>query len=98
MKGAPPKPLEPQSIDMINICTKYGFDILIISGSYMYMVDTEGHTRHNRRWTMPGVWHKLPTGEFTRCKYLPEADSAPPTWIVFNVNVNRTVVQYYYGS
>ena len=41
MKGAPPKPLEPQSWDMINICTKYGFDILIISGRYMYMVDID---------------------------------------------------------
>ena len=36
-----------------NICTKYGFDSLIISGSY------GGH----RRQTTPGVWHKLPTGE-----------------------------------
>ena len=25
---------EEQSRNMINICTKYGFDILIISGSY----------------------------------------------------------------
>ena len=44
---------EAQSRNMINICTKYGFDSLIISGSY------GGH----RRWTTPGVWHKLPTGE-----------------------------------
>ena len=45
---------------MINICTKYGFDSLIISGSY------GGHRRHttdDRRRTTPGVWHKLPTGE-----------------------------------
>ena len=45
---------------MINICTKYGFDILIISGSY------GGHRRHTTdggQGTMPGVWHKLPTGE-----------------------------------
>ena len=45
---------------MINICTKYGFDSLIISGSY------GGHRRHTTddvRRTTPGVWHKLPTGE-----------------------------------
>ena len=44
----------------MNICTKYGFDILIISGSY------GGHRRHTTysgRRTMPRVWHKLPTGE-----------------------------------
>ena len=32
--------LEAQSRNMMNICTKYGFDILIISGSY------GGHRRH----------------------------------------------------
>ena len=45
---------------MIKICTKYGFDILIISGSY------GGHRRHmtyDGRRTTPRVWHKLPTGE-----------------------------------
>ena len=31
---------EAQSRNMINICTKYGFDSLIISGSY------GGHRRH----------------------------------------------------
>ena len=44
----------------MSICTKYGFDILIISGSY------GGHSRHTTydlRQTTPGVWHKLPTGE-----------------------------------
>ena len=56
-----------QSRNMINICTKYGFDSLIISGSY------GGHRRHTTddgrfmtddgRRTTPGVWHKLPTGE-----------------------------------
>ena len=35
--GVPPK---AQSRIMINICTNYGFDILIISGSY------GGHRRH----------------------------------------------------
>ena len=46
----------------MNICTKYGFDILIISGSY------GGHRRHTTydgRRTTPRVWHKLPTGELT---------------------------------
>ena len=56
--------------NMINICTKYGFDGLIISGSY------GGHRRHTKddsrrttddgRRTTPGVWHKLPTGELKR--------------------------------
>ena len=44
----------------MNICIKYGFDILIISGSY------GGHRRHTTydgRRTTPRVWHKLPTGE-----------------------------------
>ena len=55
---------EAQSRNMMNICTKYGFDILIISGSY------GGHRRHDvrratddGRRTTPRVWHKLPTGE-----------------------------------
>ena len=51
---------EAQSRNMMNFCTKHGFDILIISGSY------GGHRRHTtydgRRIT-PRVWHKLPTGE-----------------------------------
>ena len=45
---------------MINICTKYGFDISIISDSY------GGHRRRTTdagRRTTPRVWHKLPTGE-----------------------------------
>ena len=46
---------EAQSANMINICTKYGFDSFIISGSY------GGHRRQRR--TTPGVWHKFPTGE-----------------------------------
>ena len=39
---------EAQSRNMMNICTKYGFDILIISGSY------GGHRQHmtyDVRWT-----------------------------------------------
>ena len=43
---------EAQSKNMINTCTKYGFDILIISGLY------GGHTRHtmdDRQRTMPPV-------------------------------------------
>ena len=46
----------------MNICTKFGYDILIISGSY------GGHRRHTTddgRRTTPQVWHKLPTGELT---------------------------------
>ena len=42
--------------NMINICTKYGFDILIISGSY------GGHTRHttddSRQTTDAGQRHR----------------------------------------
>ena len=48
----------------MNICTKYGFDILIISGSY------GGHRQHttdDRRRTTPRVWQKLPTGELKTC-------------------------------
>ena len=49
----------------MNICTKYGFDIFIISGSY------GGHRRHTTydgQRTMPRVhvWPKLPTGELKR--------------------------------
>ena len=46
----------------MNICTKYGFDILIISGSY------GGHRRttYDEQRTTPRVWHKLPTGELKR--------------------------------
>ena len=38
--GGATKTWEAQSRNMINICTKYGFDSLIISGSY------GGHRRH----------------------------------------------------
>ena len=51
---------EAQSKNMINICTKYGFDSLIISGSY------GGHRRHmthDRQQTTPRVWLKFLTGE-----------------------------------
>ena len=36
---------EAQSRNLTNICTKYGFNSLIISGSY------GGHRRHTRRTT-----------------------------------------------
>ena len=52
---------------MINICTKYGFDSLIISGSYgghrRHTTDDGRRTTDDGRRTTPGVWHKLPTGE-----------------------------------
>ena len=59
---------EAQSRNMMNICTKYGFDILIISGSY------GGHRRrhdgrrttNDGRRTTPQVCHKLPTGELMK--------------------------------
>ena len=38
--GGATKTYEAQSRNMINICTKYGFDSLIISGSF------GGHRRH----------------------------------------------------
>ena len=44
----------------MNICTKYGFDILIISGSYG---GHRQHTTYDGRRTTPRVLHKLPTGE-----------------------------------
>ena len=64
----------------MNICTKYGFDILIISDSY------GGHRRHRTydgRRTTPRVWHKLPTGEITNyvgidLENLLAQDEAPP--------------------
>ena len=49
---------------MINICIKYGFDSLILSGSYGGHRPHDGRfTTDDRRRTTPGVWHKLPTGE-----------------------------------
>ena len=58
---------------MINICTKCGFDSLIISGSYgghrRHTTDDGRFTTDDRRRTTPGVWHKLPTGELTRYNY-----------------------------
>ena len=53
--GGATNTLEAQSQNMMNICTKYGFDILIISGSY------GGHRRHTtydrRRTTDAGQSH-----------------------------------------
>ena len=49
----------------MNICTKYGFDILIISGNYGGH-DTRRMTDAGRR-TTPRVWHKLPTGGLKIC-------------------------------
>ena len=40
VEGGATNTLEAQSRNMINICTKYRFDSLIISGSY------GGHRRH----------------------------------------------------
>ena len=64
----------------MNICTKYGFDILIISGSY------GGHRRHTTydgrqttddgRRTTPRVWHKLPTGELKTLNFRDEGLAA----------------------
>ena len=46
---------------MMNICTKYGFDIFIISGSY------GGHRRHTMYdGQRHGYMQKLPTGELKR--------------------------------
>ena len=50
---------EAQFRNMINICTKYGFNILIISG--IVMVDTD-----NGRRTTPWVWCELPTTELKK--------------------------------
>ena len=57
---------EVQSKNMMNICTKYGFDILIIS---VVMVDRR-HMTNDRRRTTPRVWYKLPTGELKRFKII----------------------------
>ena len=40
---------EAQSRNMMNICTKYGFDILIISGSYGG--HRHRHMTYDVRWT-----------------------------------------------
>ena len=42
--GGATNTLEVKSRNMINICTKYGFDSLIISGSYG---GHRGHTTHD---------------------------------------------------
>ena len=51
----------------MNICTKYGFNNLIISGSYgghrRHTTDDGRRTTDDGRRTTPWVWHKLPTGE-----------------------------------
>ena len=51
----------------MNNYTKYGFNNLIISGSY------GGHRRHTTDNAM--VWHKLPTGELKRGPGVPRLDS-----------------------
>ena len=51
----------------MNISTKYGFDILIISGSY---AEHRQHTPYDGWRTRPGVWHKLTTGELKRHGFL----------------------------
>ena len=64
-------------------CTKYGFDILIISGSY------GGHRQHtmgDRQWTTPGLWHKLPTGELEKITWL-----APP--VLWDLSLSQPVGQ-----
>ena len=48
---------------MINICTKYGFDSLIISGSYG---GHRSHTTHDGPQTRPWLWQKLLTGELKK--------------------------------
>ena len=68
----------------MNICTKYGFDILIISGSY------GGHRRHTTydgRRTTPRVWHKLPTGELKNCQLKHQ-------WNENNVAYTRSIIEH----
>ena len=50
---------------MMNICTKYGFDVIIISGSYVDTDNTRRTTDDDRRTTDARQRHgyKLPTGE-----------------------------------
>ena len=48
--------LETQPRNMMNICNKYGFDILIISGS-------NGGHRQYKTYDGQRRGHKLPTGE-----------------------------------
>ena len=50
-------PYEAQSRNMMNICTKYGFDILITSGSY------GGHRQHTMYDRRRHGYDKLPLGE-----------------------------------
>ena len=59
--GSTTNTLEAQSRNMMNICTKYGFDIFIISGSH------GGHRRHTTYdGQRHGYMHKLLTGELKR--------------------------------
>ena len=85
---------------MINICTKYGFDILIISGSYgghrRHTTDDSRQTTDDVRRTTPRVWHKLPTGElknnFVSCSSI--TDSTHVSAIVYTfmeVEIRRMI-------
>ena len=58
----------------MNNCTKYGFNNLIISGSYgghrRHTMDDGRRTTDAGRRTTPWVWHKLPTGELIKSNRL----------------------------
>ena len=62
---------EVQSRNMINICTKYGFDSFIISVSYKghrrHTTDNRRQTTDDGRLTTPEVCHKLPRDEVKIC-------------------------------
>ena len=72
---------------MINICTKYGFDSLIISGSYgghrRHTTDDGRRTTDDGRRTTPGVWHKLPTGELKNILGLVSSDNYAIKFVFF---------------
>ena len=52
--GGATKTYEAQCRNIINICTKCGFDSLIISGTCSYGGHRQ-HTADDRRWTTPWV-------------------------------------------
>ena len=63
---------ESKSRNMMNICTTYGFDFLIISGSYgghrQHTTYDGQQPTHDGRRTTPWVWHKLTIGELNIAK------------------------------
>ena len=85
-EGGATNTYEAQSRNMMNICTKYVFDILIISCSY-------GGQRRHTTDDATGMAYKLPTCELKTCAYA--GKDQIQLYVINNKNVRQLMKNMY---